>query len=329
MKYRALVASESPEGSIVRKIEELEIGDLPANDTLVKVLYSSLNYKDALSASGNRGITRKYPHTPGIDAAGIIVESPDFRAGEEVVVMGYDLGMNTPGGFGQYVRVPSSWVMRKPEGLTLKECMIYGTAGYTAGLSVMKLVENGVNPDSGEILVTGSTGGVGMLALGMLAGAGYEVVAMTGKPESFELLKTIGASAVISRDALDDPGKPLSRGRWAGVVDTAGGEILANALKSAKYGATVTCCGMVAGTDFCSSIFPFILRGVALLGIDAAQSPMDVRKAVWRRLSGEWKPRNLESLHSTCGLEELEGKIMSMLAGRSAGRVVVSLPHQS
>ncbi|HQT25976.1 MAG TPA: YhdH/YhfP family quinone oxidoreductase, partial [Burkholderiales bacterium] len=305
------------------------IDDLPENDTLIKVLYSSLNYKDALSASGNRGITRRYPHTPGMDAAGIVVKGPDFREGEEVLAMGFDLGMNTPGGFGQYVRVPSSWVSRKPEGLTLKECMIYGTAGYTAGLSLMRLAENGVNPDSGEILVTGATGGVGMLAIGMLAKIGYRVVASTGKREAQEFLKSIGASEVISREALHDPGKPLSKGRWAGVVDTVGGEILVSALKSTKYGGIVTCCGMVAGTEFCSSIFPFILRGVALCGIDAAQSPMGVRKGIWKKLSREWRPENLDGFHIPCALEELEGRIESMLAGQSMGRVVVSLWTQS
>lgn len=309
----------------MRNVIERRIDELPENDTLIRVNYSSLNYKDALSASGNRGITRRYPHTPGIDAAGVIVESPAFSEGEEVVAMGFDLGMNIPGGFGQYVRVPSSWVLRRPEGLSLKECMIYGTAGYTAGLSVAKLTENGVNPDSGEILVTGATGGVGMLAVGILAKIGFHVVASTGKAQASDFLKSLGAAEVISREALHDPGRPLMSGRWGGVVDTVGGEILSNALKSTKYGGAVTCCGMVASADLCTSIFPFILRGVGLHGIDAAQSPMDLRKKIWEKLSGQWKPDNLERLSSVCALDELEGKIDAMLAGGSMGRVVVPL----
>ena len=324
--FRALVAFESDDGSFVRRIMERNIDDLPGHDTLIRVRYSSLNYKDALSASGNRGITKQYPHTPGIDAAGLIVESPEFPEGEEVIVAGHDLGMNIPGGFGEYVRVPSSWVLKRPEGLSLEQCMVYGTAGFTAGLSVSKLEACGVRPESGEILVTGATGGVGLLALVLLVKIGYRVVASSGKKEAFELLNSMGAWDVIPRDSLPS-GKPLLKGRWAGVIDTVGGEILVNALKSTQYGGAVTCCGMVASSEFCTSIFPFILRGIGLHGIDAAQCAMDLRKEIWEKLSGKWKPDNLERLHVLCTLEDLDGKIESMLSGKSTGRVVVS--HQA
>ena len=323
MTFRAFAAFEAEDGSFFRRIVERNVADLPEGDTLIRVVYSSLNYKDALSASGNRGITKHYPHTPGIDAAGFVVESPVFSIGEQVLVTGYDLGMNTSGGFGEYVRVPSSWVLKRPEGLSLMECMIYGTAGLTAGLSVSKLVECGISPESGEILVTGATGGVGLFALGMLAKMGFRVAASSGKKDAEPLLKSLGAKDVVPREEEASP-KPLLKGRWAGVVDTVGGEILVNALKSTQYGGVVTCCGMVASTEFRTSIFPFILRGVSLHGIDAAQCPMASRKRTWEMLSGEWKPGNLDRFHATCTLEELDGKIESMLSGKSLGRVVVS-----
>ncbi len=324
--FKALVVSESGEGNFERRICERKIEDLPEGDTLVRVDYSSLNFKDALSASGNKGITRNYPHTPGIDAAGLIVQSDAFSPGDEVIVMGHDLGMNTPGGFGQYVRVPGDWVMRKPQGLSLAECMTYGTAGFTAALSIEKLIGHGVDPDSGEILVTGATGGVGSMAVAMLSTLGYQVVASTGKLDMSGWLASLGASNVVHRDELrDDSGRPLLKGRWAGVIDTVGGESLSSALKSAKYGASATCCGMVSSTEFCTSIFPFILRGVNLLGIDAVQCPMEHRVRVWEKLASIWKPECLGKIGSFCTLEELDGKIDEMLGGNSAGRMVVSM----
>jgi putative YhdH/YhfP family quinone oxidoreductase len=324
--FKALVVSESHEGKFERRICDRNIEDLPEGDTLVRVDYSSLNYKDALSASGNRGITRHYPHTPGIDAAGSIVESAVFSPGEEVIVMGHDLGMNTSGGFGQYLRVPADWVMKQPKGLSLAECMTYGTAGFTAALAMEKLIMHGVEPDSGEILVTGATGGVGSMAVAILAKLGYQVVASTGKLEMSDWLAFLGASEVVHRDELrDDSGRPMLKGRWAGVVDTVGGEILSSALKSAKYGASVTCCGMVASNALCTSIFPFILRGISLLGIDAVQCPMEHRIGIWEKLASGWKPECLGKIGSVCTLEELDRKIDDMLGGNSTGRVVVSM----
>ena len=255
-RFRAMVVSENEDKTFSRAISERTADDLPDGDLLVSVAYSSLNYKDALSASGNKGVTRNFPHTPGIDAAGTVVESGagDFAAGDEVVLTGFDLGANTDGGFAEYVRVPAAWAVKRPDGLSLKESMVYGTAGFTAALSVLRLQEGGVTPDSGDVLVTGATGGVGCLAVGILAHAGYRVVASTGKESEKDFLMGLGAADVISREAADDQsGRPLLKSVWAGAVDTVGGNILATAIKSAKYGGVVTCCGNVASVDLPTS----------------------------------------------------------------------------
>ncbi|HXF75482.1 MAG TPA: YhdH/YhfP family quinone oxidoreductase, partial [Methylomirabilota bacterium] len=240
--FKAMVVSETAEKTFVRQIRQKALSDLPAGELMIEVKYSSLNYKDALSATGNKGVTRKYPHTPGIDAAGVVVDSTtkSFAVGESVIVTGFDLGMNTPGGFGQYISVPSGWALRLPQGLSLKESMAYGTAGLTAALSILRLMAAGLTKDSGEVLVTGATGGVGSIAVAILAKLGYHVVAATGKSGAKQWLTALGAKAILSREeANDTSGRPLHKGRWAGVVDTVGGNILATALKSAQYGGLV------------------------------------------------------------------------------------------
>jgi putative YhdH/YhfP family quinone oxidoreductase len=328
MRFKAMVVREGEEGQFSRSIESRELGDLPAGEVLVRVRYSSLNYKDALSATGHRGVTRSYPHTPGIDAAGTVEESasPSFQPGDEVIVTSYDLGMNTPGGFGQYIRVPEAWVVPLPGGLSLPESMIYGTAGLTAGLSVGKLEGHGLSPDGGEILVTGATGGVGSIAVGILARAGYRVVAATGKPAAEPFLRDLGAGEVIPReDVRDTSGRPLLRGRWAGVVDTVGGEYLATVLKATQYGGAVACCGLVASPELPTTVYPFILRGVTLLGIDSQECPMDVRRRTWQRLAREWKLEHLDSLATERSLEELDTEIELILQGQQMGRVIVNL----
>ncbi len=325
--FRALVVEEVSEKQFQRQIRERSVGDLPDNDVLIRVKYSSLNYKDALSATGNRGVTRQYPHTPGIDAAGVVEESRDgaFKAGEEVIVTSYDLGMNTDGGFGQYIRVPAEWVVRLPSGLSLKESMIYGTAGFTAGLSVHKLTHT-VRPEAGDILVTGATGGVGSLAVSILAKLGYSVTAVSGKTDAKEFFDRIGAKAVISREeANDTSGKPLLKGRWAGVVDTVGGDILATALKSTDLHGAVTCCGNVASPNLPTSVFPFILRGIDLLGIDSQNCPMDTRVRIWEKLADEWKPDHLSEIAKTVSLDGLSEEIDLILKGGQKGRVLVDL----
>ncbi len=325
--FKALIVHSTSEAHSERRIAQKYIRDLPAGDVLIQVMYSSLNYKDALSASGNRGVTRTYPHTPGIDAAGLVAESthPAFLPGDPVLVTGYDLGMNTSGGFGQYVRVPADWVVKLPENLSLRESMIYGTAGFTASLSVQKIVDHGLSPASGDILVTGATGGVGSLAVAILSKIGYSVTAATGKSDQNDFLRSLGAKAVLSRtDITDNSQRPLLKARWAGVVDTVGGSILATALRSTFQRAAVTCCGNVASPAFAATVYPFILRGITLYGIDSASSPMPLRQRIWHKIAGEWKISQLDLLHAEIPLEGLEPAIERMLAGGQRGRVIVN-----
>ena len=324
-EYQAMVVNLTPSG-VERQIRRRKIADLPPGDILIRVQFSSLNYKDALSASGNRGVTRNYPHTPGIDAAGIVIESasPDFKAGQEVVVMNYDLGTNTPGGYGQYIRVPVDWVMPIPANMTLDQMMVYGTAGLTAALSLYKLEKAGVTPSQGEILVTGATGWVGIFAVAMLALSGYQVVAVTGKQDKAPLLRTLGAEKVIGRDeASDTSDKPLLHASWAGVVDTVGGNYLATAIKSTLPGGVITCCGNVAGPQLNTTVFPFILRGVSLLGVDVGQLPMALRRELWNRIAGVWYIKDLNSLYHIVPLDGLDTEIERILHGQQTGRVVV------
>jgi putative YhdH/YhfP family quinone oxidoreductase len=328
--FKALVVKEEAPKKFIGTIEERNIADLPAGDVLIRVKYSSLNYKDALSASGNKGVTRNFPHTPGIDASGIIEESTSgaFKVGDQVLVTGYDLGMNTSGGYGRYIRVPAEWVVPLPTGLDLKESMIYGTAGFTAGMSVSTLVSE-VSRHDGEVLVTGATGGVGSIATAILAHLGYSVTVVSGKPEAHDFLKGLGAARIIGRDeAVDTSGRPLLKGQWAGVVDTVGGEILATAIKATNLHGVVTCCGNVASPDLPMTVFPFILRGVRLQGIDSQNCPMNHRLQVWQNLAGDWKFSQLDSLHKEIGLAELNDDIALILKGKQKGRVVVDLEKE-
>jgi len=326
--FKAMVVREGPEKTFDREIEERTLSDLPEGDVLIRTTHSSLNYKDALSAIGNRGVTRSYPHTPGIDAAGEVAESDaaDFKPGDRVLVTGYDLGMNTAGGFGQYIRVPADWVVPIPENLNAEQSMIYGTAGITAALSVYHLENRGIAPEGGPILVTGATGGVGSLAVSFLAKAGYEVVGVSGKSDAESFLKGLGAASVIGRDeALDDSGRPLLKAKWAGVVDTVGGDMLATAIKMTKLHGSVTCCGNVASADLPLTVYPFILRGISLLGIDSQNCPMDVRLRLWGKMAGEWRIDGLDRLKENVPLSELSGHIDEILAGKKKGRTVVEL----
>ncbi len=323
-----MVVQEKTDGTYTRRITEKSLDDLPAGEVLVRVHYSSLNYKDGLSATGHRGVTKRYPHTPGVDAAGVVEESLSeaFQPGDQVIVTSYDLGMNTPGGFGQYIRVPAGWVVPLPENLSPKESMAYGSAGLTAGFCIFKLQEHSVTPELGEILVTGATGGVGSFAVAMLAQIGYQVVAVTGKMDEKQFLIDLGAKEVISRDeATDTSGKPLLKGRWAGVVDAVGGEILSTAIRSTKLHGAVTCCGNVASPDLPINVYPFILRGISLVGIDSQSFPMTFRRQTWEKIASEWKLADLDRQTSVCSLEELNSEIDRILAGKQKGRVIVDL----
>jgi len=326
--FKALIVEETAPRQFSRRIGERTVDGLPPGELLIRVAWSSLNYKDALSATGNPGVSRNFPHTPGIDAAGIVADCSDgsFNIGQQVLVTGYDLGMNTSGGFGQYIRVPSAWGVPLPEGLTLRESMVLGTAGFTAALSVLKLSAGGVTPDQGDILVTGASGGVGSIAVALLAKIGYRVTASTGKMAEEAFLKGLGASEVMQRDELlQGAERPLLKERWAGVLDVVGGDTLAAAIKSTRYGGSVTCCGLVGSADLKMNVFPFILRGVSLLGIDSVQCKMELRRQVWQKLATEWKLENLEDAVHEITLEGLEGAIQAMLRGESKGRIVVNL----
>ncbi len=323
--FRALWVEEVGPGRFTRRIIERAAGDLPPGDVLIQVSHSSLNYKDALSATGNRGVTRSYPHTPGIDAAGVVAESASdaFRAGDQVLVTGYDLGMNTAGGFGGYIRVPAGWVVRLPQGMTLAESMAYGTAGFTAALAILRIERGGIAPDRGPVLVTGATGGVGCLAVGMLARAGYSVTAVTGKADAGEFLTALGAREILPRAAAIDTSRPLLKARWAAVVDTVGGPILATALASTVRRAVVACCGLVASPELATTVFPFILRGVSLAGVDSAECPMDERLRAWQRIAGAWRLANIQAITREIALDGLNAQIDRILAGQQRGRVVV------
>ncbi len=326
--FLAMVVSETPSGTYRRELIRKTLDDLPAGEVLVRVRYSSLNYKDALSASGNRGVTRRYPHTPGIDAAGEVAASsvPGFIPGEQVLVSCYDLGMNTPGGFAQYIRVPAKWVMRLPEGLSPRESMIYGTAGFTAAQCVSRLLAHPVSPEQGKILVTGASGGVGSMAVAFLARNGYRVAAVTGKPEQAHFLAALGAGELVSREqAVDTSARMLLKEKWAGVVDTVGGPILATAIKATRYGGAVTCCGNAASPDLPLNVYPFILRGISLIGIDSAECPMATRVAIWQKITGAWRLPNLERFVTEISLAELDGQINAILQGKVRGRVVLNL----
>lgn len=321
--YQALWVTETPQ--FQQRVVERSMDDLPEGEVLIRVRYSSLNYKDALSATGNRGVTRTFPHTPGIDAAGVVERSSvaELAAGDEVIVTGYDLGMNTYGGMAQYIRVPAAWVIKRPTGLSLRESMILGTAGLTAALCVDKLLRAGLTAEAGSVLVTGATGGVGSIAIVLLKHLGFHVTAVTGKAEQAEFLRQLGAQTVIGREELTaGTDKALLKPQWAGVVDTVGGDILFNAVKALQYGGSAACCGLTAGIDFKASVLPFILRGVNLLGVDSVELPLVNKASMWDKLSLQWK-LDLESLVKEISLKDVPNAIATMLASQQTGRTLV------
>lgn len=307
--------------------QEREEGELPAGDVLIEVSYSSVNYKDALSANGNKGVTKEYPHTPGIDAVGTVVSSEDagFSAGDKVVVFGYDLGMNTEGGFSQRIRVPAAWVLKKPEGLSEEDAMAWGTAGFTAALSVQKLERAGVSPEKGPVLVTGATGGVGSVAVALLSKLGYSVVALSGKEEKNAWLTDLGAKKVVGRDdVLALKGKAMAKPIYQAAVDTVGGDMVSAIIPQLMPEGAVTTCGMIAGVKVEASVFPFILRGVSLLGVDSVEIPRADKQAVLDKVAGEWSLPALENMTTEIGRGQLPDVLAAILAGKGVGRYRVN-----
>ena len=324
--YKALESAKTELGNNLSIVEK-NIEDLPKGDLLIKVQYSSLNYKDAMSAKGIPGVTRNYPHTPGIDAAGIVELSKDenFKEGDEVIVTGYDLGMNTPGGFGEYVSVPSNWAIALPEGLTAREAMALGTAGLTAGLSVHALesYRDYVGLSGTKSIVTGATGGVGSVAVMLLSKLDSEVTAVTGKKGQLDFLSSIGATHVMSREELAETArKPIGKSIWDIGIDVASGDILSLLLTSLNPGGAVACSGLVGGPSFESSIFPFILRGNALLGIDSVEIALEDKNHIWEHFASDWKI-NLDNSIKEIGLEDLPNEIETIYNGDQIGRVLV------
>ena len=294
--------------------------DIPEAEgtVLVKVSHSALNYKDALSAAGNKGVTKAYPHTPGIDAAGKIVGS-----GRDVIVTGYDLGMNTDGGFGEFIRVPEKWCVSLPKSWDSRTAMVYGTAGLTAGLCIQKILRMGAAPDDGKVVVTGGSGSVGSVAVEILSRLGFHVVAISGKRDKYDFLKQLGAAEVVGRDALGSTKKPLVKPVFANAIDTVGGGPLSELLKQIQPGGSIACCGMVAGSQLEMSVFPFILRGVNLLGVDSVEIPIRQKEEVWKKLAGEWAcPKTVESARDI-GRHELDGCLKAFLSGESSGKIVL------
>lgn len=325
--YRALRVHLAEDG-VTRAIETRPLDELPDHDVLIRVHWSSLNYKDALSANGHKGISRHYPHTPGIDAAGIVEQdrSGRFKPGTEVAVIGFDLGMNTDGGFADYIRVPPEWVVTLPKGLSMADSMRLGTAGVTAAYCLEKLLTNGLRAAQGPVLVTGATGGVGSIATHLLATLGYTVVAVTGKPEAHTWLKELGAADIVPREALSEASrKALLPDTYAAAIDTVGDQTLVNILKSLKYGGSVAACGIVGGTSIPAEIYPFILRGVNLLGVASADAPLADRHRVLAKYAKIWALPKLAGMCDTILLDQVSPRVDAMLAGKIQRRALINM----
>jgi acrylyl-CoA reductase (NADPH) len=325
-RFRALVAEQDGD-DVRRSLRELAADDLPEGDVTVRVGWSSVNYKDALAVSPKGRVARGYPLVPGIDLAGEVIaaDAGDVKPGDQVIVHGHDLGVAHHGGFAECARVPGAWVVPLPDGLTARDAMALGTAGFTAALSIVRLEEHGLSPGDGPVLVLGATGGVGSTAVGILAARGYEVHASTGKADEADFLRGLGASEILSREETSaESRRPMEKQRWAGVVDPVGGAALAYALRTLRYGGAVASSGLTGGTDLQTTVFPFILRGVSLLGVDSVDTPMDVRRRVWERLADDLRPRGLaDQITREIALEDVDALLDDVLAGKARGRTVV------
>ena len=325
--FPAFLVSKTDAGQTV-ECKQLSKNDLMPGDVTIKVEYSGLNYKDGLALTGKAPIIRRFPMIPGIDLSGIVVHSehPDFKAGDSVVLTGFGVGETHYGGYAGMARVNGDWLLHLPEGLTSRQAMIIGTAGYTAMLCVMALEDHGIEPESGDILVTGATGGVGSFAVSLLAKRGYRVIAATGRPEEKDYLAGLGAAGIFDRHELTGMARPLGREHWIGAIDVAGGNTLANVLSHIRYGGAVTACGLADSMNLPASVAPFILRGITLYGISSVMSPMKKRRDAWARLTQDLDPVKLEKMCSEIGFDELPKTALEILAGRIRGRTVVKIP---
>ena len=308
-------------------IVDTTLDELTSGEVVIKAAYSSVNYKDALAATGGAKILKKFPLVGGIDVAGVVAASSDarFREGDQVVVTGYDLGVANDGGYSAYVRVPADWVVKLPPGLTLFEAMALGTAGFTAALSVIRLEQNGLKSGAGPVIVTGATGGVGSIAVSILSGLGYDVTAVTGKDSEHEFLMSLGAKMVMPRAAIEKNNRPIEKATWAGAVDPVGGDVLAWLAKTMAYGASIANSGLTAGIEVHTTVIPFILRSVSLLGIDSVMCPMPMRLEVWRRLASDMKPKTLRAIAHEIPLSRLEHAFLTLVSGAAKGRFVVNV----
>lgn len=324
--FRSYRIFETENGSFKREIVEQRINDLPQGEVVIKVAYAGLNYKDGLSSSGHKGITKEYPHTPGVDASGVVAESNSilFKEGDQVLVTGYDLGMNTDGGFGEYIRVPAGWVVPLPATFDLRSAMILGTAGFTAALALYKMEMAGQNPEMGELIVTGATGGVGSMAVSIFSKAGYDVIASSGKTNAYDYLKMLGAKRCEGRAYCNDEKKrPVTRAKWAGGLDTVGGNTLTSLMAACGKNGSIAVCGLVGSPQIEATVYPFLLNGINLIGVESAETKMETRVELWNKLSSIWKPEHLEEIATDISLEELDEYILKILDGKTQGRVVV------
>lgn len=324
--FRCYLVTKDAAGTVSAQIAERPLDELPPGDVLVRVVYSSLNYKDALAFTGHPGVNKVFPHVPGVDAAGEVAasNSSQFVTGDRVIVTGFDMGANRWGGYAEYVRVPADWLVPLPPGLTLRDSMVLGTAGFTAGLCIDALQRHDVVPDRGPVVVTGASGGVGSMAVSILASRGYHVAAVTGKTSAHDFLRQLGAAEILAREQFtDQSGRPLLSGHWAGGVDTVGGSGLSTMLRSMRHSGCVAACGLADSSELPITVFPFILRAVTLAGVDAAWCDLALRHAIWQRLAGAWRPAQLNTMAQYCALSDLPQYVDSILHGRIMGRVVV------
>lgn len=316
------------DGKVTSRYVDLKLEDLDAGEVVIKVAYSSVNFKDALAATGAGKIIRRFPCVGGIDLSGTVVESGHarFKKGDAVIATSYDIGVAHDGGYAEYARIPADWVVPMPKGLDAFEAMALGTAGFTAALAVERMEHDGLKPGNGPVIVTGATGGVGSIAIDILAGAGYHVVALTGKEKETAYLQGLGAKEVMLRSALDlGKIKPLDRATWAGAVDNLGGEVMSWIASTMQIGGTLASIGLAASHNFNTTVMPFILRGVSLLGIDSVNAPMPLREKVWKRLGSDLKPRQLKSIVTTVNFAELPGVFKKILDKEMRGRTVVKI----